>query len=93
MSKKNEESSNHPKKDAKHTEEADKECPSCTKKFKTYSSLTKHKLLEHRNLPNKTETEKRKVVTKRIQKHGGVPANEKLRNAYAALKVKLQETK
>lgn len=66
-------------------------CELCPSTFSTHKDLFKHKVVKHGlETPDKTVTAKtRKSLYKPLNTHGGIPANERLRKAYAELKQKL----
>lgn len=66
-------------------------CDKCSMTFQTHTSLFKHKVIRHGlDTPDKSISQtKKKTLYKGLQVHGGVPANNKMKVAYASLKSKL----
>ncbi|XP_076251028.1 uncharacterized protein LOC143190550 isoform X2 [Rhynchophorus ferrugineus] len=70
------------------------ECEYCNTKFSTYRILYTHKVQKHgMNTPDKSLTMKPKQgLYKPKAAHGGIPANDRMKKAFAALRMKLAET-
>ncbi|XP_050312527.1 PR domain zinc finger protein 5-like isoform X2 [Anthonomus grandis grandis] len=72
------------------------DCDKCPMKFSTFRSLYTHKVQTHGlSTPDKSLTGTAKAAGKKykpVAAHSGIPANDRLKRAYAALRKKLTET-
>lgn len=70
------------------------DCDKCNMKFATFRNLYTHKVQKHgMSTPDKSVmTQPKQRLYKPKAAHGGIPANDRLKKAYAALRKKLAET-